>query len=65
MSDVGEETFEIELADWLSQKKNLPKRIHIKIIRETDKAVYVDQVTELGEVISTFWLPKSVVKYIN
>lgn len=65
MSDVGDETYEIELADWLSQKKNLPKRIHIKIIRETDKAVYVDQVTEHGELISTFWLPKSVIKYIN
>jgi hypothetical protein len=65
MTIVGEETFEIELADWLIKKENLPKKIHIKINRETDKAVYVDQVSENGSFIGTLWLPKSAIKYLN
>ena len=64
-TDVGEETYEIELADWLSQKKNLPKVLKIKIVRETDKAVYVDQLSENGSLITSMWLPKSALKYKN
>jgi hypothetical protein len=63
MTLVGEETFDIELAEWLTKKENLPKNITIKINRETDKAVYVDQVID-GEVKNTLWLPKSAIKYL-
>lgn len=65
MSDVGEETFEIELADWIAKKENLPKTMKIKIVRETDKAVNFDQISDNGTVINTMWLPKSAIKYLQ
>lgn len=62
--NVGEETFDIELAEWLTKKENLPKKMKIKIDKETDKAVHVDQVSESGEIINTLWIPKSAIKYL-
>ena len=41
--NVGEETYDIELAEWLTKKENLPRKITIKIDKETDKAVHDDQ----------------------
>jgi len=37
--NVGEETYEIEILDWLSEKEGLPKTLRIKIIRESDKFI--------------------------
>jgi len=62
---VGEESFEIELADWIAKKENLPKTMKIKIVRETDKAVNFDQISDNGTVINTMWLPKSAIKYLQ
>lgn len=64
MTLVGEETFDIELAEWLSKKENLPKRFKIKILKETDKALNVEQVTDDGTVVNTMWLPKSTITYL-
>ena len=60
--NVGEETYEIEIPDWLSEKEGLPKTLRIKIIRESDRGLVVEQILDNGESTTAIYLRNRATK---